>query len=160
MKKGLIAVLSSVAGVVAGAAAVGKFSRQIVKDKYKKVDKFKSYYNMLNQWLTIRQEGGSLGEYFNKNDYAKIAVYGLGEMGNRLIDELKENRTEIVYGIDKNVENTFSGVRAFSLEDVPIDEKVDAVVVTAIFAFDEIKEQLKDIFMCDIISLEDVVFES
>ncbi len=159
MKKGFIAVLGSLAGAAAGAAAVGKFSQQIAEDKDKKINKFKSYYNMLNQWLVIRQEGGRLNEYFNKNDYAKIAVYGLGEMGSRLIDELKETKTEIVYGIDQNVENTFSGIPVYTLENVPMDEKVDAVVVTAVFAFDEIKEQLENIFECDIISLEDVVFE-
>ena len=74
---------------------------------------------MLNQWLTIRQEGGSLSEYFDKNDFVKIAVYGLGEMGSRLIDELKGTKTEIVYGIDKNIENAFSGVQVYSLENVP-----------------------------------------
>ena len=139
MKKGFIAVLGSLAGAAAGAAAVKKFSQQKVEVKDKKVDKFKSYYNMLNQWLTIRQEGGSLSEYFDKNDFVKIAVYGLGEMGSRLIDELKGTKTEIVYGIDKNIENAFSGVQVYSLENVPMDEKVDVVVVTAVFAFDEIK---------------------
>ncbi len=159
MKKGFIAVLGSLAGAAAGAAAVRKFSQQKVEVKDKKVDKFKSYYNMLNQWLTIRQEGGSLSEYFDKNDFVKIAVYGLGEMGSRLIDELKGTKTEIVYGIDKNIENAFSGVQVYSLENVPMDEKVDVVVVTAVFAFDEIKEQLENVFDCDIISLRDVIFE-
>ncbi|MCI8508634.1 MAG: hypothetical protein HFJ06_08755 [Lachnospiraceae bacterium] len=159
MKKGFIAVLGSLAGAAAGAAAVKKFSQQKVEVKDKKVDKFKSYYNMLNQWLTIRQEGGSLSEYFDKNDFVKIAVYGLGEMGSRLIDELKGTKTEIVYGIDKNIENAFSGVQVYSLENVPMDEKVDVVVVTAVFAFDEIKEQLENVFDCDIISLRDVIFE-
>lgn len=159
MKKGFVAVLGSLAGAAAGAAAVGKFSHQIVEDKDKKVDKFKSYYNMLNQWLTVKQEGGSLSEYFDKNDYTRVAIYGLGEMGSRLIDELKGTKTEIAYGIDKNIENTFSGIQAYSLENVPMDEKVDVVVVTATFAFNEIKEQLNNVFDCDVISLEDVVFE-
>lgn len=159
MKKGFIAVLGSLAGAAAGAAAVRKFSQQKVEVKDKKVDKFKSYYNMLNQWLTIRQEGGSLSEYFDKNDFVKIAVYGLGEMGSRLIDELKGTKTEIVYGIDKNIENAFSGVQVYALENVPMDEKVDVVVVTAVFAFDEIKDQLENVFDCDIISLRDVIFE-
>lgn len=159
MKKGFVAVLGSLAGVAAGAAAVGKFSHQIVEDKDKKVDKFKSYYNMLNQWLTIRQEGGNLSEYFDKNNYAKVVIYGLGEMGSRLIDELKGTKTEIVYGVDKNIESTFGDIQGYSLDNVPMDEKVDVVVVTAVFAFDEIEEQLSNIFDCDIISLEDVVFE-
>ena len=159
MKKGFIAVLGSLAGAAARAAAVRKFSQQKVEFKDKKVDKFKSYYNMLNQWLTIRQEGGSLSEYFDKNDFVKIAVYGLGEMGSRLIDELKGTKTEIVYGIDKNIENAFSGVQVYALENVPMDEKVDVVVVTAVFAFDEIKDQLENVFDCDIISLRDVIFE-
>lgn len=160
MKKSGIAMISGLVGGIIGAASIGNFSKAVIEDKDKKVNKFKSYYNMLNQWLYIKQENRNLAEYFKKNAYKRIAVYGLGEMGSRLIDELKNTEIEVVYGIDKNVDNVFCDITAYALDKADkISDKVDAIIVTAIFAYDEIKSQLKEHGYCNIVSLEDVVFE-
>lgn len=66
MKKSGLAIVAGLLGGVTGAALVGKLSQQVMEDKDKRIDKFKSYYNMLNQWLCIRQQGGSLADYFKK----------------------------------------------------------------------------------------------
>lgn len=159
MKKNGIAIISGLVGGAIGATSMGKLSRSIIEDRDKKIDKFKSYYNMLNQWLCIKQENRNLTEYFKENNYRRIAVYGLGEMGSRFIDELKDTEIEVVYGIDKNIDNVFCDITAYSVDELKdISDKVDAVIVTAIFAYDEIEEQLKDIVDCDIVSLEDVVY--
>ena len=39
-------------------------------------------------------------------------------------------------------------------------EKVDAIVVTPIFAFDKIQENIEKVFDGDIVSIEDVIYES
>lgn len=158
MKKG-VAIISGLVGGAIGATSMAKFNQNIIGERDKRIDKFKSYYNMLNQWLCIKQENRNLTEYFKENNYKRIAVYGLGEMGSRLIDELKNSEIEVAYGIDKNIDNVFCDITAYSVDDMEdILDKVDAVIVTAIFAYDEIEEQLNDILDCDIISLEDVVY--
>lgn len=158
MKKGLVALIGGSIGAVIGAAAAGKFSKDVIEDKDKKVDKFKSYYNMLNQWLILAKEGKTLEEYFVENGYKTIAIYGMGEMGNRLYDELKNSTVvEIKYAIDKNAASTYSELNVIDVDD-EMDE-VDAVIVSAIFAFDEIEEELSEKISCPIISLEDVVYE-
>lgn len=157
MKKVSIAILSAVTGIMAGAVSAGTYQGKIVKTKQGKVDKFKSYYNMLNQWLILKQEGKNLESYFVNSGYKKIAIYGMGEMGNRLYDELKNSSVKVVYAIDKAAGSTYSEIDVFEIDDeLP---EVDAVVVTAIFAFDEIENALSDKVSCNIISLEDVVFE-
>lgn len=155
MRKGTIVgtLLGAVAGAVASGAVVNK--QVIVKDK--QVDKFKGYYNMLVQWLTLKQEGKSLDEYFNENGFKTVAIYGMGEMGNRLYDELKNTEIEVTYAIDKNAETTYSELDVKNIEDAL--PEVDVVVVTATFAFDEIVEDIEDKFTCPIVSLEDVVYE-
>lgn len=158
MKKGVIAVLSTLIGAVAGAAGVGYLKGKQVKLKEDKVDKFKNYYNMLNQWLILKQEGKSLAQYFVKNGYKTIAIYGMGEMGNRLYDELKDSEIKVAYAIDKNVSEAFSPIDLFDIEDEL--DAVDAVIVTATFAFADIEESIQDKVECPIISLEDVVYES
>ena len=114
---------------------------------------------MLNQWLLLKQEGKSLEKYFAENGYKTIAIYGMGEMGNRLYDELKNSSVvEIKYAIDKNAAGTYSELEVFDPDDEMTE--VDAVIVTAIFAFDEIEDELSEKIQCPIISLEDVVYEA
>ncbi|MGN0471766.1 MAG: hypothetical protein ACI4F8_02880 [Lachnospiraceae bacterium] len=157
MKKGGVAVLATIIGAAAGAAGSEYFAQKQVKEKGAKIDKFKSYYNMLNQWLMLKQEGKSLEKYFLDHGYHSIAIYGMGEMGNRLYDELKGSSIEIRYAIDRNASGTYSDLDIIDPEDS--FEEVDAVVVSAIFAFDEIAEIISGKISCPVISLDDVVFE-
>ena len=109
MKKGGVAVLSTLVGAVAGAVGTNYLAEKKVEQKAAKVDKFKSYYNMLNQWLSLKQEGKSLEKYFVDNGYKTIAIYGMGEMGNRLYDELKDSKeVTIKYAVDQNADSTYS----------------------------------------------------
>lgn len=159
MNKGTVAVLSALVGAAAGAAGANYLGQKTIAAKTGKVDKFKSYYNMLNQWLMLKQEGKSLEKYFVDNDIKTIAIYGMGEMGNRLYDELK-NSTEVTvkYAIDQNAASTYSEIDVIDKEDEY--EEVDAIIVTAIFAFDEIEEEISTKVDFPVISLEDVVFEA
>lgn len=162
MKKGLFGIL----GLVTGAAAGFAGDRYLISkgnDRIQgKVDKFKGYYNILNQWLILKQEGKSLEKYFTDNNYKTIAIYGMGELGNRLYEELKDSsEVELKYGIDNNAASTYSEMEVISLdeyEEADTDD-VDVIIVTATFAFDEIEEKLSDIVNCDIVSLDDVVFD-
>ena len=157
MKKGTVGVLATLLGAVAGAAASGTIVGKKVEKKAEKVDKFKSYYNMLNQWLVLKQEGKSLGQFFKDNGYKTIAIYGMGEMGNRLYDELKDTSIEVKYAIDKNAVSTYSELEVLELEDDLIP--VDVIVVSAVFAFNEIEETISEIVDYPIVSLEDVIYE-
>lgn len=157
MKKGLLTGVSLLTGAIAGAVAMNKLKEQAVDAKAEKIEKFKGYYNMLNQWLVLKQEGKSLTEYFVNNNYKSIAIYGMGEMGNRLYDELKNSEIEVKYAIDKNAAGTYSEVDVIEKdEDFP---EVDAIVVAATFAFEAIQEELNEKVDWPIISLEDVVYE-
>ncbi len=157
MKKGGVAVLAAIIGAAAGAAGSGYLGQKQVGQKSEKVDKFKSYYNMLNQWLILKQEGKTLEKYFTDNGYKTIAIYGMGEMGNRLYDELKGTGIEVKYAIDKDAAGIYSDLDVVDVEDE--FEEVDAVIVSAIFAFDEIEKILSEKLNCPIVSLEDVVYE-
>lgn len=157
MKKGGVAILSTLLGAGAAAAGIGYWGNKQVTEKSRKVDKFKGYYNMLIQWLIIKQEGKNLAEYFEKNNYKSIAIYGMGEMGNRLYDELKNTDINIKYAVDKNASSTYSELDVIDPDESDWEE-VDAVIVTATFAFDDIEEKLSSKIDYPIISLEDVVY--
>lgn len=158
MKKGIVAGMSLLIGGTIGAGIVGALNGNIIDKKEGKIDKFKSYYNMLNQWLILKQEGKTLEDYFVNHNIYSIAIYGMGEMGNRLYDELKNSeKVKVKYAIDKEAGSTYAEIDVKELEDDL--EKVDAIVVTAIFAFGDISEEVNEVVDYPIISLEDIVFE-
>lgn len=147
--------LGTVVGAVAGFVVASNLNGKQIPQKY---DKFKGYYNLLNQWLLLKQEGKSLEEYFVENGYKTVAIYGMGEMGNRLYDELKSSQEiEMRYAIDKNAAGAYSELQVLELEDdLP---QVDVIVVTATFAYEEIEKKLNERIDYPIVSLEDVVYE-
>lgn len=156
MKKGIISVVSVLAGAAAGAGAVGKVMAEGTEKAKRMSDKHLALFLMMNQWVKVKQEGKNLSEYFKKNDYKRIAVYGMSYAGQTLVDELKNTGIEVAYGIDRN-DSIYSDVEVCSMED-ELGE-VDAVVVTAITFFDDIEEKLSEKMDCPIISLEDVLYE-
>ncbi len=157
MKKSVVGFLAAAIGVATGAAVVNYYKNKKLVEKANKVDKFKGYYNMLNQWLVLKNEGKKLDKYFIHHGYKTIAIYGMGELGNRLYEELRNSEIEVKYAIDKKADSTYSELDVYNLEDGL--EEVDVVVVTAIFDYEKIEEELENVLSYPIISLEDVVFE-
>ena len=110
-----------------------------------------------DQWLRIRQEGKTLVEYFEKNDYKTVAIYGMKELGERLYDELENSGIEVRYIIDKNADSIYADVDVITPDDDL--EPVDVIVVTAIYYFDEIEEMLSEKVDYPVVSLEDILYE-
>lgn len=155
MKKGILASLSFIGGGIAGILSAGTVLSKKTKEEQKCSNKHLAIMLVMNQWIINKQEGKSLISFFEENGYKKIAIYGMSYLGERLADELRDSDIKVSYAIDKNAENIYTDIEVKSPEDEM--EEVDAVIVTAVFFFDEIEAQLENIFDCPIISLEDIV---
>lgn len=156
MRKCLLPILLMAAGA-AGAAIAGKEQNKTIKNKQQLADKHLTIMKVYDEWLRIRQDGRSLVQYFEKKGYKDIAIYGMGYLGESLVRELKNSDIKVQYGIDKNAENIYSSVNVVNLSvDLP---RVDVIVVTTVFFFGEIYEELVNIMDCPIVSLEDAVYE-
>lgn len=156
MKKGISALLGMAVGAAAGGIAAGTASEKKIKGMTEVHEKVHELYMAFDQWLRIRQQGKSLVEYFTKNGYKTVAVYGMKELGERLVDELKESDVTVSYAIDKNAGAIYADVDVIAPEEKLAP--VDVVVVTAITYFDEIEEMLCKKLDCPIISLEDILY--
>ncbi len=157
MKKGIISTLSFVCGGAAGISSVWSALSKKTKEAQKYADKHLAIMQVMNQWIINKQEGKSLVTFFEENGYKTIAIYGMSYLGERLEDELRDSGIKVAYAIDKNAENIYADVEVRDPKDAMDD--VDAVIVTSVFFFDEIEEQLENVFDCPIISLEDIVQE-
>ena len=161
MKKGLGKVVSTLAGLAVGAAAGGIAAQTTSSKKIKNLidghAKVHELYMAFDQWLRIRQEGKSLVEYFEKNNFKTVAIYGMKELGERLYDELENSGIEVRYIIDRNADSIYADVDVVTPDDEL--EPVDVIVVTAIYYFDEIEDMLSEKVDYPVISLEDILYE-
>lgn len=121
------------------------------------IDKYIDYFQLLNHWLEVKNEGKSVAVYFEEMGYKHIAIYGMAELGNRLCEDLANSSICIDYGIDKDVCCCIARIgEVYSPEDeLP---EVDVIVVTPYSVFEEIKDSLKEKVKCPIISLEDIIW--
>lgn len=157
MKNGIIPVLSALTGAAVGAGVVAKTIGDSTQKAQTMSDKHLALFLMMNQWVAVKQEGKNLEDYFEKNNFYSIAIYGMSYAGERLLEELRNSNIVVKYGIDKNASGIYSDIDLVTMEDKL--EEVDAVIVTSIFFFDEIEEKLSAKMNCPIISLEDILYE-
>lgn len=155
MKKDVILTISAFAGGVIGGVIAG----EVFNKKYGKMkelsEKYLALFMMMNRWVRIKQEGKHLADYLKKIGLCKVAIYGMGYVGETLLEELKGTEVEVAYGIDRRADGIKTDIDIFFM-DASLKE-VDAVIVTAISSFDEIEDKLTDKLNCPIISLEDIV---
>lgn len=113
-------------------------------------------YRCMNKWLVLKQRNVKISSFFIDRKLNTIAIYGFHHMGQRLYDELKDSPVKVAYVIDKNDSIAFSDLPVVQREAKL--EVVDAIIVTPICDFLEIKEDLAKRVKCKIISMEDVLF--
>ena len=119
--------------------------------------KERGLFFLMNQWIGLKQDNQQIETYFQKNNYHRIAVYGMGFVGMRLIKELRNTNLNIIYGIDQNAANISSDLKLLTLEDeLP---EVDVIIVTVLGSFQEIYDKLSTKIKCDIVAIEDIINE-
>ncbi len=157
MKTFLLSGISVIAGFSAGTFLTGTKMNEVVVEKQVNEEKFRIMYHMMEKWMRIKQNEIGLDSYFNSYNYKKIAIYGMGDIGRLLINELSKSEIKVIYGIDKNPGAADEKIDIYSPDDeLP---EVDAIVVTAIAYFDDIEAMLSQKISCPVISLEDIVYE-
>lgn len=157
MKKSILSVIPALAGAAIGAGVLGYKKMKQHEEDFKVIKKNEAILKLFSQWILIKQEGKSIGDYLKANGYKRIAIYGMSFAGERLLDDLKQTDVEVAYGIDQNADRIFSEIEVVS-QDGDL-RPVDAIIVTAIYYFDEIEEKLSDLMDCPILSLEDIIYE-
>lgn len=150
-------IIGIIAGICIGVALLYKMQLKALEKLNAKTDKFKQYYNTLNQWLNNKDTGKSSEDFFKRNNYKTVAIYGMGEIGNRLYNELKNSDIKIKYVIDQSIDYLNQEIPVVSPEDRL--EEVDVIVITPTFAYEEIKSRLSKKVNCPIISINEVLYE-
>lgn len=123
---------------------------------YSRLNRTKENNKVLTRWISDIQHGKKIQTLFEERGYQKIAVYGVSDIGELLIEELKDTGIDVYYGIDRNADKILAKIQLYK----PTDKlpAVDAIVVTAVYFFEDICQTLRGNGVeCPIISLNDVL---
>ena len=145
--------------------AISEFEESKVKENIAVIDKEVGYQkrsfvktvNCFNYWMTLRERGKHIINYFIQYEITEIAVYGYGTLGKHLVQELDNSDISIKYIIDKNVRLNHLKYD-FKMPDQNLPH-VDAIIVTPVDEFDNIYDILKNYTNDKIISLLEITSE-
>lgn len=81
MKKGVIAVISTLLGAASGATVAGvgvaKAKGKETEQQRERAMKNASVIDALARWVSILQDGKKLSDYFEEKNYKTVAIYGI-----------------------------------------------------------------------------------
>lgn len=120
-------------------------------------EKFESYLNKLDQWMSLREKGVNLSNIFVKKKIYRIAIYGYGIFARHLIEELKDTPIKIDAVIDKQKDKIQCDLPVLLPGDE--SEDIDAIIVTSFFYFHEIKKIYKEKNI-KVLSIENIIGEA
>ncbi len=122
-----------------------------------KDNKDRKYSQLYDNWLVIKERGDGIEKYFRENHYREIAVYGYGNIGRHVVTQLLDTDITVKYIIDRRRGVTENKIDRYCMTDqLP---EVDAIVVTPICEYQEIKTELQQKKAGQIVSIEDIVYE-
>lgn len=119
----------------------------------------KKKLDLMCQWIKLKIQGISLMEFFQDRGIQSIAIYGMGEIGQLMYDELAmENEMFIRYAIDQSGRRYVESLPTYCLDrDLP---KVDAIVITPVLITDQLEEQIYDALgECVTFVFEELLYE-
>lgn len=112
--------------------------------------------NMLtfNDWLELIYSGGSVAEYFKRNGYRKIMIYGNGYLGARLVQALAGSDIEVAAVMDRAASADAEGMVIGTDSDIPA---VDCIVVTPVYYYETICNMLRQRTEIPIVSIQEMI---
>ncbi len=124
---------------------------------HKRAVKYEKFFRLLDRWMCNSETGKKVEDFFKELHLTNIAVYGNGALGKHLDKSLCGGDIKIQYYIDKDAELfRCHDPRGYIERMFP---EVDAVIVTPIAEYKDIRQKLKEIYDVPIISLEEVIYD-
>ena len=98
----------------------------------------------MKRWLENRNAGKTFADYFCECGYKEIAIYGIGDIGRLLYEEIRDSDITVKYFADRNGEgiHEWDGIPVVTVSDIPDMPEVDILVITPVGHYGGISESL------------------
>lgn len=104
-----------------------------------RIHKYDCYINVLENWPYVIENVISV---ISKNRFQRIAVYGYGIIGKKLLKDLEKANIAIECVIDRSARNfENANYRIYEPDNLP--EGIELIIITAIFDEKKVREKLK-----------------
>lgn len=119
--------------------------------------KFQPMFHVMLDWMRLKNQGIGLWQFFEKNQYSSVAIYGMGYIGECVYDELKESSVIVKYGIDQTAVDFESVLPVFRVKDKL--ETVDAVVLTITGDENYFNKLIKEKLDCPVWKISEIILD-
>lgn len=154
-RKLIPAFFLAVFGIEYAKCSMLKKERHELKKDLRRMHKL---FSIADRWLLLEISRDKLGRKIEKKGYRTAAIYGMGELGLRFIEELKLNTSvDVLYGIDRNADRISTYIPVYRLEDIQKQQRPELVVVTAYGIDEGFKDHIRNVAGCDVISIEELI---
>ena len=122
---------------------------------YKLLSKFRAFYWCLVKFIVVKQHGYDLGKELLKRDISTVAIYGMKELGEILLYELKNGGVDVKYSIDREADSMYSEIEIYKPDDDL--QSVDMIIVTVLIDNVDIINSLKERMKCKVITMNELL---
>ena len=119
-------------------------------------EKYEQYFILMTKWMSLKNNGISIADYVIDNKWKRIGIYGWGNIGKLVYEELKMFDVEVECIID----NYSTDERAFSIQELESTKprfEVDCIIVTPFIDYYVIKQDLERIRKKNVVSIEYII---
>ncbi len=131
-----------------------KQGQEIVRYK-KKISRYESYWRIMDQWLLLKEENIQVSDLLEDRNIHRVIIYGMGMIGKHLVRDLAGSNIKIVCAIDRQEMREEIGFPVINVDD--IIPEADAVIVTPSYDYTNIKKNLEEKGLKNIISIETIL---
>ena len=157
MKNKVLYLILLLCSGVGGAVWMAHLCERALINENKRAERYVQNFNLSCDWIRILQDGRGIKEYFEKYPTNSVAIYGMGELGKCLKDALQKAGVPVAYLIDRDKKKWCGDIPAFDMQDeLP---KVERIIVTPIWDYNDIKEEIDKKIQTEVVSLKTVIEE-
>lgn len=149
--------LSQWIALMEAAGAYCTWKDTAIMQTIKQMRKNSKIFHTVRNWLDLKNQGKNLSLFFEKHQYQKAAIYGMGYIGESLYYELKNSNISIVYAIDKSAVDFRQELTILRMDDdLP---KTDIIIVTLVENCEELCCYLSQKAGCPVVTLQQLLLE-
>lgn len=120
------------------------------------LEKYRRMYLLYDRWMDNINRKGRLTEFLYKQGRKKVAIYGMGKLGQQLALNLsKDSQINLEVVIDVNAKYIDSDFKLVTLDE--FHETVDLVIVTVIYPTDELVNQIEDKTCTNVVTFDELL---
>ncbi|WP_026525944.1 hypothetical protein [Butyrivibrio sp. MB2005] len=123
----------------------------------RKVGLFREFYTLLDEWMRLIEDGRNIDMILSDMGVSKLAIYGMGNMAQHIVQALASSRIEVVCVMDV-YEEEYAELKTVTMDKC--DLSLDMIIYTNPNEEDEVIAKLQSKFDCRVEYLGNIIFEN